>query len=398
MSQEDSGRRQAAPASLVFVGVLALVALLIAQRAWLGGASRVDPTPPGETIGAGGLDASKPGTGAAASPGLTMPSLRLLPAGLEDRGWVAEIGVQRWIAGSLSGRILLLPPDEIGLAATATVVVSVRYGPGGRTSTVRIRDLEGGRLRATVDRPGTISSAVVAGTQAYVTGDDGSGGSTDTGVQSISIDDGSVRDVIPAGPAPAEISGPVTRAQLRLDPAGRVLGSGLCAADRCSVDLVDLSSGVRSTPVHNGHGFLVAFAGRVLYFVNDTSTQLDALDAVSGALLWHLEDVQLGGALPSADGSRVTLAYQPTTRTGGPVFTLASADAATGALAVLLRRPADTDVPAFFPGLSGDRFAVISSGGSLGDLLGGVLRNAALTLVDARTGAVQPGTLTLTAP
>src|SRR4029079_10643005 len=112
-------------------------------------------------------------------------------------------GVQRWAAGSLSGRVIRLPDDEIALTATATSVVSVRYASGGATSTVRVRDLSGsGRLRVSVDRPGTVSSAVVSGDTVYVAGDPASGGGSDGGVQAISVTDGSVRDVIPAGPAP----------------------------------------------------------------------------------------------------------------------------------------------------------------------------------------------------
>ena len=290
-----------------------------------------------------------------------------------------------------------LPSDEIALTATATSVVSVRYGNGGLVSTVRVRDLADGRLRASVDRPGTVASAVVVGSVVYVTGDNGTGGS-DAGVQAISVVDGSVRDVIAPGPAPAGATGPVTRNQLRLDPSGTVLGSPLCSGDQCTVDVVDLASGARTTPVRNAKGFLVALTNRTIYLANDTSTSLDALDAATGAQRWHLGDIQLTGVLPTSDGARVLLSYLPAGGNGAMTFTLASADASRGTLQVLLQRPADTDVPTFYPNLSNDRFAVIGSGGSLGDLLGGTGRRAALTLVSTTSGAISADAVTLAAP
>ena len=96
-----------------------------------------------------------------------------------------------------------------------------------------------------VDRPGTVSSAVVAGDTVYVAGDAGTGGGADAGVQAISLADGSVRDVIPPGPAPADAVGPVTRRSCGwIRPAG-FLGSPLCSGENCTVDLVDLATGER---------------------------------------------------------------------------------------------------------------------------------------------------------
>ncbi len=388
MFGQGSVQRRRAPLTLVTVGVTAVVVALVVQR---GGAGAPGPSEAGGSAGAPAASTSATSTSAA-------PISTALPDGLQDRGWIAEIGVQRWAAGSLTGRVVLLPPGEIALTATADNVVSVRYGPGGRSSTVRVRDLTGGRLRASVDRPGTVSSAAVAGDMVYVTGDDGTGGGSDAGVQAISLADGSVHDVIPAGPSPADATGPVTRSQLRLDPPGRILGSALCTGDRCTVDLVNLASGLRTTPIRNGHGFLVALTDRVIYLADDTLTTLDALDAVTGELRWQLADVQLSGVLPTSDGSRVVLSYLPGHVAGSPVFTLASADAATGVLQVLLQRPADTDVPTFYPNLSGDRFAVIGGGGTLGEWLGGSRGRAALTLVDTRSGALSTNAVSIAAP
>jgi hypothetical protein len=382
MSRQRSASVRGAPLSLLLIGMMVLVAAVVTQRG--GGLSRVASLP----------TAAPPSAADAAGAG----GLRALPDGLEDRGWVAEVGVQRWLAGSLGGRILVLPPDEIGLVANATQVVSVRYGSAGATSTLRVRDLGTGRLRVSVDRPGTISSAVIAGSTVYVTGDAGTGGGADAGVQAIALGDGSVRDLIPAGPPPPDATGPVTRTQLRLDPTGRMLGSPLCSGDTCSVDVVDLASGARATPVRNGHGFLAALSARRLYLVDDTSTSLMAVDATTGDVAWSLDDVQLNGVVPSSDGSRVLLGFLPAGRSGAFVWTLASADAATGAREVLATRSADGDVPQFYPGLSGDRFAVLGSGGTLGELLGGLRHRAALTLIDARSGAAQADALTIDAP
>jgi len=384
-------RTRELPLALALLGVLVILLAISTQRAGAG---------PGSAKAS-----SVPSTGALASPSGGVGAVRSggsgpfpgLPIGLDDRGWVAEIGVQRWLAGSLAGRVLVLPPDEIALMASATTVVSVRYGKGGRTSTVRIRELAGGRLRVSVDRPGTVSSAVLAGGNVYITGDAGTGGGSDPGVQAISLDDGSVRDIIAPGPAPADAPGPVTRTQLRLDSAGQTLGSPLCSGDVCTVDVIDLAEGTRTTPIRNAHGFLVALTNRAIYLVDDTSTSIDAFDAVSGALRWHLGGRQFGGLLPTSDGTRVLLAYLSSGGSRPPAFTLAAADAGTGALEVLLQQAADADVPTFYPNLSGDRFAVIA-GGTLGELLGGARRRAGLTLIDLRSGTSLVDALTINAP
>ena len=266
-------------------------------------------------------------------------------------------------------------------------------------STVRLRDFAAGRLRLSVDRPGTISSAVLAGNTLYVAGDTGTGGAADAGVQAISLADGSVRDLVPGGPAPADAAGPVSRGQLRLSPSGRTLGAPLCAGDQCWIDIVDLATGARSTPVRNAGGFLVALADDLLYLTDGLATSLRAVDARSGQPRWSLDNAQIGGVAPSGDGARVVIAYLPDLNRGGPfTFTLASADAGTGALTVLLRRPADADAPTFHPGLSGDRFAVIGNGGPLSEVLAGIRHRVALTLVDAVSGAIVPDALTLAAP
>ena len=397
MFWQPSARRSGAPFSLLLLGAAVLVVALVAGRT--GGSPRTGRESSTTAGGPAASDVSGGGSpGTAAAPGASAAGGRALPADLEDRGWIAEIGVQRWIAGTLSGRILVLPADETALTASASTVVSVRYVANGRTSTVRVRDMAGGRLRVSVDRPGTVSSAVVAGSTVYVTGDAGTGGGADAGVQAISLADGSVQDVIPPGPAPADAAGPVTRTQLRLDPARTILGSPLCSGDRCTVDLVDLASGTRTTPVRNGQGFLVALTGRVLYLVDDTSTALEARDAVTGDLRWRVDGVQLGGVLPVTDGSRAIVSYLPANRSGPLTFTIASIDTATGDRQVLLERPADNDVPTFYPQLSGDRVAVLGGGGTLGELLGGAAHRALLTLVDTRSGATRAGGLTLTTP
>lgn len=391
MSRQRSATVRGVPLTLLLVGVMVVGVALVVERG--SPAGRAMPASAVPASAAPAADApSVQGTAAGAG------ALRGLPTGLEDRGWVAEVGVQRWLAGSLGGRVLALPGDEIGLAASAAQVVSVRYGAGGATSTLRVRDLANGRLRLSVDRPGTISSAVLLGPTVYVTGDAGTGGGADAGVQAIALGDGSVRDVIPAGPAPADAPGPVTRTQLRLDPTGRWLGSALCSGETCSVDVVDLQSGARTTPVRNGHGFLAALSATTLFLVDDTATSLSAIDAATGDVRWQLDDVQLNGVLPSADGSRVLLGFLPASRASGFLWTLASVDAATGARHVLLTRPADADVPQFYAGLSGDRFAVLGSGGTLGELLAGPRRRAALTLVDSRSGAAQDDAIAILAP
>src|SRR3954469_5338766 len=113
MSSYGSRRRQAAPLSLIAIGAILLVGVIATQRAGTvasakPSASNDGPASSGmasaDTIAAPVASASRPGSSGAP---------HALPAGLEDRGWIAETGLQRWIAGSLGGRVLALPPDEI---------------------------------------------------------------------------------------------------------------------------------------------------------------------------------------------------------------------------------------------------------------------------------------------
>src|SRR5260221_6965163 len=164
MSRQRSAVKGGAPFSVLLAGAFLLVGAPVARQAGGSAPGSGSSTTAGAPASPG---ASHPGSPAPS----TAPAGRPLPLGLEDRGWIAEVGVQGWFAGSLSGRAIALPNDEIALTATATMVVSVRYGQNGRTSTVRVRDLPTGRLRVSVDRPGTVSSAVVVGATVYVAGD-----------------------------------------------------------------------------------------------------------------------------------------------------------------------------------------------------------------------------------
>ena len=392
MSREPSsaGRRRAVAPVGLLLAAAALVVALVALRP--GGPAGSRPAASGVAASSAAVSAG----GQASGGGTGTP--RSLPPGLEDRGWITETATQRWLAGSLSGRVLLLPRDEIAFAATSSQVASAQYATNGTSTTLRIRDLADGRLRVSVDRPGAITSGAFGKGVLYVSGDPAVVGQSDGGVQAVALADGSVTDVIAPGPAPTDAAGPVSRFQLRLDPTGRYLGSGLCSADLCTIDIVDLASGTRTTPFRNAHGSLLALTRRTLFLVNDTSTALDAVDASNGTPLWHLGDVQIAGITPTPDGSRVLVAYLQGSAATGLLFQLASADAASGALRSLLQRAADTDVPAFYPGLSGDQFAVIGSAGGLAALAPGAIRRAALTLVDTRTGATAPDAVTITAP
>ena len=185
--------------------------------------SRLRPgVPAGSRPAASGVAASSaaPSAGGQASGG-GIGAPRSLPPGLEDRGWITETATQRWLAGSLSGRVLLLPRDEIAFAATSSQVASAQYATNGTSTTLRIRDLADGRLRVSVDRSGAVTSGAFGKGVLYVSGDPAVVGQSDGGVQAVALADGSVTDVIAPGPAPADAAGPVSRFQLRLDPTGR---------------------------------------------------------------------------------------------------------------------------------------------------------------------------------
>ena len=122
--------------------------------------------------------------------------------------------------------------------------------------------------------------------------------------------------------------------------------------------------------MRDGHGFLIALTAA-------SSTSLTTRSHVArrprrgdGPELLAPRRRADQGVLPSRRRRGAVIGYLPTTGRPADVHA-ATADAATGALRVLLQRAADADLPTFYPGLSSDRFAVIGGGGSLGDLLGG---------------------------
>jgi hypothetical protein len=379
---------------------LALLMLALAGVVVVGLALRTSGPDGPPDVGATDRRTQPPSASDTASPSPSdseSGTLRPLPSGLDDRGWIAETGQGRWIAGSLRGRILVLPKDEIGLVATAGVVVSVRYVDGGATSTVLVRDLANGRLRLSVNRPGTVGSSAVSNGTVYVAATAGQSGPADAGVQAIALSDGEVRDLISPGNAPADATGLVARS-VRLSASGRTLGSGLCTIDRCWIDVIDLATGTRTTPVRGHEGFLAALSDQILYTVNDTSTYLTALDSSTGSVRWTLDDAQIEAMFATMDGSRLIFAYLPGLSRGGPfTYTIGSADASTGAIQRLLER-SDASPFSLLPSLSNDNFAVIGPNGSLGETLTGSRAQVALTLVDTRSGAVQTDSVTLTAP
>ena len=238
----------------------------------------------------------------------------------------------------------------------------------------------------------------MSGGTVYLSGDTSLTGPADAGVQAVSLVDGKVSDLIAPGTAPADATSFVTRSGLVLSPSGARLGSGLCEMERCWIDVVDLATGARTTPIRGQEGFLTALSEDTLYTLNDARSHLRALDAQTGSVLWSLEESEIGGMYPTSDGSRLIVAYSASNGEGAPTFTVASADARTGALQRLLERPTDTSIYNLFGDLSNDRFAVIGPGTRLGDGLAGVRARLALTLLDVRSGAALADAVTLVAP
>jgi hypothetical protein len=389
MIRRSSARWRGGQVALVVIAVAGVVVVgLVVRGTGNGGSTDVGATRPPRPV---------PSESASPSPSESYGALQPLPSGLDDRDWIAEAGA-RWIAGSLGGRIVVLPKDEIGIGAGEGLAVSVRYNNGGATSAVMIRDISNGKLRLSVDRPGTVNSAVVSGGTVYISGDTSLTGPADAGVQAVSLVDGKVSDLIAPGTAPADATGFVTRSQLRISPAGDVLGSGLCEAERCWIDRIDLATGARTTPVRAWNGFLTALSQDTLYTVNDTSTSLWALDARTGSAQWSLEDGEIGGMYPTSDGTRLIVGYSPNNSGGAPTFTVSSADARSGAIQRLLERSTDTGIYNLYGDLSNDRYAVIGPGATLGDGLAGVRARLALTLLDVRSGAALADAVTLVAP
>jgi hypothetical protein len=170
------------------------------------------------------------------------PDFGVLPNELHGLAWVGSDG-NSWLAGSLAGPALTLPPGEVGLDAEGLRVLALDPGP---PSTLLVRDLTTGDLIATLATDLKIDNGVIRGNRIYVSARS-SDGALDGGVWQADVGAASLDPLIPATPEPPPKDGPLTRGVIALSPSGNTLASTVCTVSGCATQIADVASAAVST-------------------------------------------------------------------------------------------------------------------------------------------------------
>ena len=328
-----------------------------------------------------------------------------LPAGLENRSWVAGLGwngdTTVYGAATLDGKAsLLLPPSELGLTAADGRVVSM--GPRGESggSVLRVRDIASGITLIEISRPEQVEIAVLRGDSLFFTGRL-TPVPTDPGVYRADLAGGPLTTLIESGPLSPEWDNPGRTVEL--SPSGRTLASGLCTVERCRVDVIDLTSGDTRLGVVEVDGFLRDITDSVA--IAGGQGEIAGYDLTTGAKLWSFAPGELTLGYLTSDGRLVQGYYAWLPGTTPPIYTVATIDVTSGNVRVLFEDPDQGPVVRLWPEVSGDRFAVLGRDGDMASFFGeggfGSPSSAAVAvtdLLDLETGELIRGRLAINRP
>lgn len=351
-----------------------------------------------------------PGIGAEVSPSPSVePSTTPeLPAGLENRSWVAGLGwngdTTVYGAATLDGKAsLLLPPSELGLTADDGRVVSMGSGESGG-SVLRVRDIASGNTLLEISRPEQVEIAVLRGDSLFFTGLL-TPVPTDPGVYRADLAGGPLTTLIESGPWLPEWDYSWSHAgrTVELSPSGRTLASGLCAGERCRIDVIDLTSGDTRLGVVEVDGFLRDITDSVA--IAGSQWEIAGYDLTTGAKLWSFAPGEIQDGYMTTDG-RLVQGYNAWVPAGGdtytgPTYTVATINVISGDVRVLFEDPDQGLAPRLWPEVSGDRFAVLGRDGRMGsffDFFGGGAAVAITDLLDLETGELIRGRLVINQP
>jgi len=373
------------PTALALVALVGLVGGCLAPGAGSSGATGGTPGGPGAAPAGGPV--GSPGTGSSGTP--AGPDAAV-PPGLAGRTWTAPAPAGGWVAGLLgSTNRLVIPPGELPLRAVDGRVATVALRADQTGSTVRVREVTSGRVLAELARSENISSAVFSAGQLLVAGHDPVRTGVDPGVAAISLEDGNVAQVIEPGPLPDGWTGSAARTLVG-SPSGRTVVSGLCAAGRCALDLIEPVNGTVRRLVDELAGFPVALSDEVVIVVADDQSRLEAYDLAGGQQLWQRTGAEFQYGYVTSDG-RYVLSYLDHREPWR--FVVSVIDPRTNDERVVLARdPAEGLV--LWPDLSGDEQAVLGAGGRFEDVSQGspVVR---ADLLDLAGGALTRGGITV---
>jgi hypothetical protein len=372
---DDDGRARPGPVTRRRVGCLVVLAGLAAGCVApnVGGPAG-PPTDPSGRLQVPAGD----GSAAPVGPGF-------VPPGLVGTNWFAPGAAPAWVAGIAgSSERLELPESELPIEAGGGLVASVGPRSGEAGSIVRVREIATGRVVTEVTRPENVDLGLLAGDWLVIAGHDPVEPSV-----SVSLVDGSVRELIAAGPLPDGWSGSAART-LAASPSGRTIASGLCLEDRCAIDIIEPSSGSVRRIAASIEAFPGPMTDEVLIVARDDLSGVAALEITSGEQLWQRSGAEFQHAYVTSDG-RYVLSYLDHREPWR--FRVSVIDPRTNEERVVLEADPNEGLT-LWPDLSSDGLAAIGVGGRFEDVAQGSALVRARVL-DLASGELVPGGISI---
>jgi hypothetical protein len=364
------------------VAVMVAVALAVVPLALLGACTT--------TGGAGPSTPAAISPTTSPSPVATPTSTLALPPDLADATWVTmdppSYGGSE-VAGTLTQRTrLVLPPGERALAAGNGLVLSTGLGPSD-VLTVRSVSIAGA-LPVTWTAPGQVGSGQLVGDAVVYT----AGGPGELpGIYLHPLSGAAERVLTPPAPSPDG------RGPLIVAPSGDLVGSSICQAGNCDLQLIDLRTGSVSVPVHAVASFLSYLTDNLILTVDDTTLYAYG---VGGGLRWSIPDMRLdnGGGYLTSDGSRLIALYHDLSPAATNATRLSAVDLKTGTRSVVMTWGANTVTPWLWGAVSSDTAAVLLPDGQPPESQLAATNSIRGDVLDLTTGTLAAGALELPAP
>jgi hypothetical protein len=279
-----------------------------------------------------------------------------VPASLVGRGWIAEIDPGIWTVGSIGGPTVVLPANEVALAAASGWIISAfkteagdniawRHAGADTSSSLPIRLIP--------------ASVAIFGDSAYLSGFDRASGG-DPGVLRLELSTGKLEELM----APSEIKAPRSVA---ISPSGLTLVSATCADAQagCALDVLDLTAGTRRH-IDSVPGYLRSTGDTAAVVGPDPATWVAAIDVQTGKELWRrgADEMWAGYVTSGGDLVQASLSYA----VSGSVFAVDVIALTTGSATNAVTTGTASPV-GLWPEVSSDDTLVIGPGFDIGDAL-----------------------------
>lgn len=352
-----------------------------------------EPSAPAATFAPGPTDGV-----ATTSP---VPSTTPLPTAVvpvvdvNSRGVAADVP-QPWLLSSSDGMIvggrdllsgtILSNAGERALLVHADVALMQAFGPA--STTLRIRDLGTGSVRAEIVTDTRWVTASASGSNVILAGWKGSGPTSDSGLQVVDLETFEVSSVVDPQSLPAGLSGDAYRV-VTAAPDGSIVTS-LCASEGgCIISRLEPADVREGSLVPVGHSLRPpAYAtGSTMIMYGDGTVSAVSLD--TGKTLWTLGDAEYQEGFITSRGDLVQSYIDHANEFR---YTVALIDVRTGRVSVIWTAPVDQN-RVLWPQFSSDGVVVIGSTSVDEALDEG---QASASALDLSTGELTVGALTIT--